>query len=121
MTSFREVFPILYVDDVAGEAAFYVDNLGFEDVYRFPPEEPDFVFLKLEPLGIALSRRRPEHEGRELELCIYAGDVDEAAAQLRAAGAKELQPPADQPWGERLTYFTSPSGTKLHITAKIDA
>jgi lactoylglutathione lyase len=121
VTTFREAFPILYVDDVAREMEFYVSNLGFEDVYRFPPEgEPDFVFLKLDPLGIALSKRPPDHAGRELELCIYAGDVDEAAVQLRAAGADELQAPADQEWGERLAYFSSPGGTKLHITAKTE-
>ena len=57
MTAFRQPFRILAVDDVARAARFYVDNLGFEQVYRFPPAgEPDFVFLKLEPLGIGTAR-----------------------------------------------------------------
>ena len=121
MTSFREAFPIVYVDDVTRSAQFYVASLGFEQVYRFPLEgEPDFVFLKLEPLGIALSQRRAEHAGSQFELCIYAADVDAAAEELRAAGAEEVQPPADQPWGERLTYFRDPDGTLLHITAKVE-
>jgi lactoylglutathione lyase len=120
LTGFREAFPILYVDDVERAAQFYVGNLGFEQVYRFPPEgEPDFAFLKLEPLGIAVSKRRPEQEGRGFELCVYADDVDAAAERLRAAGSEEVQAPADQEWGERLAYFRDPDGHLLHVTAKL--
>ena len=79
MTRFREPFPILYVDDVARAAALYTSTLGFEEVYRFPDEEPDFVFLRLDPYGIALTSRRgyPErfNPGRDFELCVYAEDV----------------------------------------------
>ena len=121
MTRFRGAFPIVYVDDVAGASRFYVDNLGFEQLYRFPPDgDPDFAFLAQEPHGIALSTRAAGHNaGRDFEHCVYADDVDAAAAQLRAAGAEEVQPPQDQEWGERLTYFRSPDGTLLHVTAKI--
>ena len=121
VTRFREAFPILYVEDVATAARFYVENLGFEQVYRFPPEgDADFAFLAQEPHGIALSTRAPGHNaGHDFELCVYADDVDDAARALRAAGAKEVQPPQDQEWGERLAYFRSPDGTLLHVTAKI--
>jgi lactoylglutathione lyase len=120
VTGFREAFPILYVDDVERAAAFYTSRLAFEQVYRFPPNgAPDFAFLKLEPLGIAVSKRRTHHEGREFERCIYTDDVDAVAAELRAVGAEEVQPPADQEWGERLTYFRDPDGHLLHITAKL--
>ena len=120
MTTFREPFPILSVDDVERAAGFYVDNLGFEQVYRFPPEgEPDFAFLKLEPLGIGLSKRQAEHPERDFELCIYTDDVDAAAELLRAGGAEQVQEPADQKWGERLAYFRDPDGHLLHVTAKL--
>ena len=121
-TSFREAFPIVYVDDVARAATFYVEAMGFEQVYRFPPEgDVDFTFLRLDPHGIALSRQNDDRNaGRGFELCIYTDDVDAAADGLRAAGAEEVQPPADQEWGERLTYFRAPDGTLLHVTAKIE-
>jgi lactoylglutathione lyase len=120
VTVFREAFPIIYVDDVETAARFYRDNLGFEQVYRFPPDgTPDFAFLRLEPLGIAVSKRRAEHEGREFELCIYTDDVDAAAERLRAGGTEEVQPPTDQEWGERLAYFCDPDGHLLHVTAKL--
>jgi len=120
VTEFREAFPIIYVDDVEAATRFYSDNLGFEQVYRFPADgAPDFAFLKLEPLGIAVSKRLRRHKGREFELCIYTDHVDAAAERLRAAGAEEVQPPADQEWGERLAYFRDPDGHLLHVTAKL--
>jgi uncharacterized glyoxalase superfamily protein PhnB len=118
VTAFREPFPILAVDDVARAVRFYVDNLGFEQVYRFPPEgEPDFVFLKLEPLGIGIGKT---HDGnKEMTLSVYTDDVDAAAAAVRAAGAEEVEPPADQEWGERMATFRDPEGYLLQLFAKL--
>ncbi len=118
MTAFREAFPVLAVDDIERARDFYVENLGFEQVYRFPPEgELDFVFLKLEPLGIGLGTAR---EGqREMSLCVYTDDVDGAAETLRTAGAEEVEPLADQEWGERMTTFRDPDGYLLQIFAKL--
>jgi len=48
VTTFREPFPILAVDDVGPAGEFYVSTFGFELKYRFPLEgEPDFLFLSL--------------------------------------------------------------------------
>jgi lactoylglutathione lyase len=123
VTAFREAFPILYVDDVAQTSALYQSVFGFDEVYSFPPEEPDFAFLRLEPHGIAISSRAgyPErfNPGRDFELCIYADDADAAAADLRAAGFEEVRPPTDEPWGERMGYFRDPDGHLFHVTARL--
>ena len=130
MTAYREAFPIVYAEDVERSIRFYRDLFGFEVVYRWPPEgEPDFAFLRLEPLGIGLvSRSAPEELlGREpvtgspprFELCIYADDVDRAAEELVAGGARLLAPPADQPWGERLCYVEDPDGNPIQVTMRI--
>ena len=124
VTTFREAFPILYVDDVRRAADAYVSTLGFEEAFRFPADgDPEFVFLRLEPLGIALSRRAgyavQYNQGRDFELCVYTDDVDAAAADLRTGGFEEVRPPTDEPWGERMAYFRDPSGHLLHVTAKL--
>jgi lactoylglutathione lyase len=124
VTRFREPFPILYVDDVAAAADRYVSTLGFDEVYRYPPDgDPNFVFLRLEAHGIALSSRagypKRFNAGHDFELCIYTDNVDTAAADLRASGFEEVRPPTDEPWGERMAYFRDPDGHLLHVTAKL--
>ena len=117
MTTFREPFPIIYVDDVPAAVAFYETALGFETRYRWPAEgDATFAFLRLEPLGIAVSARATATDpNRDFELCVYTDDADTAADRIRGAGAAEIQPPQLEPWGERRAYFRAPDGTLLHI------
>ena len=119
MTTFREAFPILHVDDVESAASFYTSTFGFEVVNRNEDEAGalEFVFLGLEPYGIGVARRPPGVE-HEVALWLYTDDVDAAAAGLRAAGATEVLPPTDQPWGERMCTFVDPYGHLLHVGAK---
>jgi lactoylglutathione lyase len=130
MTTFRNAFPILYTNDVDRLARFYVEAFGCEPSFRWPSEggEAEYVFLRLEPLGIGIGRppaaddawSRPQPSGSGgFELCVYTDDADAAAERLRALGATELAPPADQPWGERLAYFLDPDGNPLHVTQSV--
>ena len=122
MTSFREAFPILYVEDVAEAIDFYETAFGFELGFRWPPDgEIVFAFLRLHPLGIGVASRASatHNRGGDFELCLYTDDADAAAERLRQAGAEEVQPPTDEPWGERRTYFRDGDGTLLHVTAKL--
>ena len=115
MSSFREPFPILLVDDVDAASRFYRSVFGFEETYRNEDEDGvEFAFLALEPSGIGLGRR-PAGEERDFALWIYADDVDAAAAELRAAGAQELLPPTDQPWGVRDCALRDPAGNMIRI------
>jgi len=120
VTTFREAFPILYVDDVERAAAFYAATFGFEETFRHDGDDgvADFAFLALEPLGIGIGRQPDDDEGRDFALWIYADDVDDAAVRLRAAGATEVLPPTDQTWGERLCTFVDPNGHLVHVGAK---
>jgi lactoylglutathione lyase len=130
-TTFREAFPIVYAEDPARSVRFYRDRFGFEVVHRWPADgELEFAFLRLEPLGIGVvSRSAPEELlGRtpaagsppRFELCIYADDVDRAAEELAAGGARILVPPADQPWGERLLYVEDPDGNPIQVTMRLE-
>ena len=120
MTMFREAFPILLVDDVQEASTFYCSTLGFEEAYRNEDEHGvEFVFLALEPYGIGLGRRA-DGEKRGFALWVYADDVDAAAERLRVAGAEELLPPTDQPWGERMCSFVDPNGHLVHVGAKAE-
>ena len=118
MTAFREPFPILTVDDVDAASRFYCSVLGFEETYRNEDEGGvEFAFLALEPSGIGLARRSAA-EQPAAALWIYGDDVDAAAAELRAAGATELLPPTDQPWGERKFSIVDPYWPLVHFGAR---
>jgi uncharacterized glyoxalase superfamily protein PhnB len=121
VTAFREAFPILLVGDVDSASRFYTSVFGFEETYRNVEEDGsvEFAFLALEPYGIGLGRR-PPGEQRDVALWIYADDVDAAAERLREAGAEEVLPPTDQPWGERMCSFVDPNGHLVHVGAKAE-
>lgn len=117
MTRFREPFPILLVDDVSRAVEFYGSVFGFEETYRWPAKgEAEFAFLKLDPLGIGVSKRRGG-EDEPFVLALYADDVDQAAERLRAEGAEEVLAPADQEWGERMTSFRDLDGHLINVFA----
>jgi uncharacterized glyoxalase superfamily protein PhnB len=118
VTAFREAFPIITVDDVDRAAEFYRSTFGFERTYIFEDGgSTAFAFLRLEPLGIGLARRRSPDDP-DFALWLYTDDVDAAAERLRAAGAAELLALTDQPWGERMCTFREPNGTVVHVAAK---
>jgi uncharacterized glyoxalase superfamily protein PhnB len=76
-----------------------------------------FAFLRLEPLGIGITRRT-YRDDPDFALWLYTDDVDEAAARLRAAGAEEVLAPTDQPWGERMCTFRDLDGHVVHVGTK---
>lgn len=118
----REAFPILHASDPEGLVAFYRDAFGFAEGFRFPGEgKLEYAFLKLPPLGIGIGRRpadaRPAAAVRDFELWIYADDADAAVERAASAGARVLEPPADQPWGERVALVVDPEGFRVRIGA----
>jgi uncharacterized glyoxalase superfamily protein PhnB len=118
VSAFREAFPIFTVEDVDRAAAFYCSTFGFEQTYSFEEDgSTAYAFLRLEPLGIGIARRTSTDDPA-FALWLYTDDVDAAAEQLRAAGADELLPPTDQPWGERMCTFRDADGTVHHVASK---
>jgi lactoylglutathione lyase len=115
VTEFREAMPILGVDDVERAARFYEEALGFERAYRWPLEgELEFVFLRLPPLGIGITRADGD------SLSVYTDDIERATERLRDAGARLVAEPAEQPWGERMATFETPDGRALHVFQTLD-
>ena len=103
-------FPIFAVSDVGRAVAFYEQGLGFERRYRWPPDgELEFAYLKRNEDGLGLVKDEP---GR-FSLCVYVGDVDAKAAELQGLGARELEAPADQPWGERTALYENADGHRI--------
>jgi uncharacterized glyoxalase superfamily protein PhnB len=113
------VFPILEVPDLDAALAFYGEGLGGVVRYRFPAEG-DPVYVSLETgsttMGIGVTES-PLPPGNML-LWFYVDDVDRVAAKLEAGGAPVLEPPVDQPWGERTALVEDPFGTRVRLGAR---
>jgi lactoylglutathione lyase len=116
---FRDAFPIFHTPDIERTAAFYCDHLGFERVYRFPPEGPAaFISITLGELRIGLTQTSDPDEVGRTDLWLYTDDVDAEVDRLREAGATVVMAPVDQEWGERMATVTDPDGVWLHIGAR---
>lgn len=114
-------FPMLSVESLPAALRFYVELLGGEENYRFPPTgDAVFVTLRLgsSELGLGLLGDGPALHGQEqrpalghrIELCLYVTDLDRVVGLLGAAGAPVLLQPSQQPWGERVAYVSDPDG-----------
>ncbi|WP_229073453.1 glyoxalase/bleomycin resistance/extradiol dioxygenase family protein [Actinoplanes sp. DH11] len=122
MAAFRDAHPIIYVEDLEAALAFYRDQLGFAETYRFG----EFVSLALGTSVISVVQvtdgQTGSHglpirpgAGHQFELCVYTDDVDAAVAEFRERGVPVLVEPADQPWGERMAYVADPDGHPVMI------
>ena len=121
-------FPVLYAADVARTAAFYVEHLGFEERFRFPPEgEAGFVNLGRGDAELGITERSwpaqmgidVEATGARFELFTYVDDVDAAVDSMRAADVTIVRDPEDMPWGERVAYVTDPDGNPVTLAAPV--
>ncbi|WP_454043049.1 VOC family protein [Cellulosimicrobium sp. Marseille-Q8652] len=108
---FRSLFPILTVADVERSLGFYRDLLRGTVEYAFPDDGPPVyvnVHVGGSPLGIGLADEADVRGGTTL--WVYVDDCDHAVEHLAAGGATVVEPPADQPWGERVARVQDPDG-----------
>jgi len=116
----RSLFPILNSRDLPRLVAFYESVLGATVEYRFASgDEDDYVSLRLgtEALGIG---RAPDAatDGDRVALWFYVDDVDETFATWTAAGGSVVEPPADMPWGERVSQVRDLDGNLVNLGAE---
>lgn len=108
---FRSVFPILTAADVERSLGFYRDLLRGTVEYAFPDDGPPVyvsVLVGSSPLGIGLADGTSQVGGTTL--WVYVDDCDRAVEHLAAAGVTVVEPPTDQPWGERVARVQDPDG-----------
>ncbi|MTG90528.1 bleomycin resistance protein [Cellulosimicrobium sp. BIT-GX5] len=111
---FRSLFPILTVADVERSLGFYRDLLRGTVEHAFPDDGPPVyvsVHVGGSPLGIGLDDGTAPAGVPRTALWVYVDDCDRAVEHLAAAGVPVLEPPTDQPWGERVARVQDPDGT----------
>jgi PhnB protein len=112
------LYPFLAVRDTDAAIAFYAEAFGA--TVRERVEAPGAVVAVLEiqgmPFGVAteapqLGTPSPETAGATtVRVSLHVDDPDAAAARAIAAGATEMFPVADQPYGLRQGRVVDPFG-----------
>lgn len=112
----------LTVSDPEASLAFYEAAFGFAPHGESMKDEAGHIQHAGMRLGDAAIMFAPEHPANPMRapvtsgaqdshtFYIYVADVDALARSANAGGAKELQAPADQFWGDRIAVYKCPNG-----------
>ena len=110
------------VSDASASLKFYQAAFGFKVTGQVMRNDAGAVMhagmrlgdtaIMFAPQGMSSEMRAPASSGAtdSLSLYVYVSDVDALAARAERAGAKVLQRPADQFWGDRIAVFKDPDG-----------
>jgi PhnB protein len=117
---FHTVTPYLAVDDGARAIEFYQQAFGAKERMRMPGPDGKIShaeitigdsIIMLGPSPANSGVRSPQSLGSStVSIFLYLEDVDSTFKKALSAGAKEAQPLADQPWGDRYGRLTDPFG-----------
>jgi PhnB protein len=120
MKPISRLYPFLSVRDVGAAVDFYREAFGAVEVAERLEAPDGTVVAQLEidgrPLGVASERLdlgTPSPEtagGTTVRVSIHVADPDAAQARAVAAGAREVFPVADQPYGMRQGRVIDPHG-----------
>lgn len=112
---FRTVTPYLVINDGARAIEFYKKAFGAKEIMRMPGPDGGISHAEIKigdsiiMMGSAPKAHQPQGES-PVNIFLYLDDVDTTFKNALSAGAKELQPLANQPWGDRYGRVTDPFG-----------
>ena len=105
------------VEDLDAAVRFYRDTLGLAVEVKDPTGYAEVKLAGVLHFGLwqrghaaRSTGVAPERIALGFSLGLEVGAVDGAAAALAGRGIALLQPPHDEPWGQRTARFLSPSG-----------
>ena len=128
MAAFRAtITPVLTVGDAEAAVAFYRRAFGAEELYRNTyPDGRIVAELAVVGARFRVADEVPEAanlsprtlEGTTVRLNLLVADPDGLAARAVAAGATEVAPVADQPYGLRQGRLADPFGHHWMLAAR---
>jgi len=116
--------------DVAASIRFYTEVLGFTVAMSFERDgkvagaaiQAGDIRIILNQDDGKLGWERIKGQGFYLQINVAApGDVDAAAARIKAAGGTLLNEPEDRPWGARMFQFKDPDGFKVGVSTPLNS
>lgn len=127
----KTIVPNLRVADVAASVRFHQDVLGFTTELALPDENGGLVHASVRrgdacimfgPLDSPWGAMSPDGLGKGVVLSTTLGDdedVDALFAHARDAGARVVQEPTDQFWGNRDWGIADPDGYQVFVSKEV--
>ncbi len=128
---YPRVTPYLHVDGASAAIDFYTHVLGATERMRMPGDTPDRIGhaeLQLGNSVIMLADEFPNMGavgpksigGSPVTIHVYVEDVDATFDKALQAGARALQEPTDQFYGDRSGQFEDPFGHRWSVASHVE-
>ena len=118
---FNTITPQIHVSNGDKAIALYKKALGAKELHRMlAPGTKTIMHACLEIGGskLFLSDHNPPGQspkGADSSFYVYVADVDAAHKKAKASGMKEIMPPTDMFWGDRMSALTDPFGHNWNL------
>lgn len=128
---YPRVTPYLHVHDARAAIDFYTEVLGATERMRMPGDTPESIGhaeLELGDSVIMLADESPSMGalgpksigGSPVTLHVYVEDVDAVFDTAVRAGARVLEAPSDQFYGDRAGQFEDPFGHRWSVASHVE-
>lgn len=124
---YTTVTPSITLNDAPKAIEFYKKAFGATERMRMPGPDGKIMHAEIQ-IGTAIimlndevmgSRSAKTQGGSPISFFLYFEDVDGAHKKAIAAGGKELMPPADMFWGDRMSQVEDPFGYRWNIATHV--
>jgi predicted enzyme related to lactoylglutathione lyase len=115
--NFEKTVPILYAADVAASLSYYTNILGFENKWGWE-DPPTFGGVSKDCVEIFFCEKGQGSPGTWLS--VFVDNVDEYYEQIKAKGAKILNPPQSMDWNVREMLVENPDGHRIRFGHTIE-
>ncbi|HVL99550.1 MAG TPA: VOC family protein [Egibacteraceae bacterium] len=128
---YPRVTPYLHVDGASAAIDFYTGVFGATERMRMPGDRPESIGHAEIQLGnsvIMLADEFPDMGivgpktigGSPVTIHVYVEDVDAVFAKAVRAGARALEEPTDQFYGDRSGQFEDPFGHRWNVASHVE-
>ncbi|MEM8487234.1 MAG: VOC family protein [Bacteroidota bacterium] len=124
-------YVIIYVEDVAETLAFYTTAFSLKT--RFVHEGGDYAELDTGSTALAFAAKQLGESNfpdgytplnstlkpAGIEIALVTEDVATAFVAALAAGATQIAPPVQKPWGQTVGYVQAPDGVLIELCTPV--